>query len=126
MDPQLPPQYLSESQLARTIEQVEATPVTEGIGTRFQELTAEIFENSLMAGKSEEELKQMTASLVLQILSERWYKMDDEVMDPYFQLTGKIWLHFHPPVETQVSNEQPQQKKWRFGKKLRKFLRLAA
>lgn len=126
MDPQLSAQHPSESQPVTTLKLDETTPVIEDIGTRFQQLASEIFEKGLMARKSEEELKQMTASLVLQILSERWYKMDDEIMNPYFQLTEKIRLHFCPPVETQATNEQPQQKKWRLGERLRRLLSLAA
>lgn len=67
-----------------------ATAGINDIGKRFQELTAEIFEKWLIADKSEEELIQMTAQLVLMILAERAFNMTPDIMDPYFAIKERI------------------------------------
>lgn len=66
---------------------------TAGVGDiweRFQKLTAEIFEKGLIANKTEEELIQMTAHLVLMILAERAFNMTPDVMNPYFAIKERI------------------------------------
>lgn len=60
------------------------------IAERFQELIAEIFEQGLIADKTEDELMEITARLVVAILEEQSWNMTPDVMNPYYALKERI------------------------------------
>jgi|GEM_PF-2644915 len=60
------------------------------IQDRFQELTAEIFVKDFIDHKTEKELLEMTAKLVIAILMEQSFKMTPEVMNEYHRIKERI------------------------------------
>ncbi len=84
-----PEQYLPPDPPAIVEAHITAnTP--EDIGRRFQELAAKIFDEGLIANKTEEELMEITANLVIAILAEQQYVMSAELMLQYYGMRERI------------------------------------
>lgn len=84
-----PEQYLPPDPPAIVEAYIKAnTP--EDIGRRFQELATKIFDGGLIANKTEQELMEITANLVIAILAEQQYMMSAELMFHYYGIRERI------------------------------------
>jgi hypothetical protein len=101
-----PPHQLPETPPA-IIKSAEATEPRDDMVQKFFDSAARAFEEGQLAGKSEDEIIELTAGLVIQILVAQNLRIDDNLMQAFYKQKAAIQSAFPKPMVQNETTPEP-------------------